>query len=49
MDRAESIVECEGFPRLNGGEAMAELNKPRPHNPPVATRIARYFPSLFML
>src|SRR5271167_2514181 len=36
MNRAESIEETEDLPRLNGGEAMAELKKPRPHNPPAS-------------
>src|ERR1700730_2873482 len=49
MDRPESIVENEDLPRLNGGEAMAELNQPRPHDPTAATHISRFFPSLFMM
>jgi ElaB/YqjD/DUF883 family membrane-anchored ribosome-binding protein len=48
MDRTESIVEGEALPRPIGGEAIAELIKPRPHNPPAATYINRLFPSWFM-
>ncbi len=48
MNRAESIEETEDLPRLNGGEATAELKKPRPHYPPAATHIIRWFPSLLM-
>jgi hypothetical protein len=41
MNRAESIEETGDLPRLSGGEAMAELKKPRPHNPAAATYISR--------
>jgi hypothetical protein len=34
---------------LNGEEAVAELNKPRPHNPLAAAYISWFFPSLFIL
>jgi hypothetical protein len=46
--RGESIVEGEDLPWLNGGEATAELIKPRPHNPPTAAHIGRLFPCWFM-
>src|ERR1700731_541273 len=48
-DRAVAIVEREDFPLLSGGEATAELIKPRPQSPPAATHISRLFPSWFML
>jgi hypothetical protein len=48
LDRAESTLKSEDHSRLSGGEAMAELNQPRPHIPPAATRISRCLSALFM-
>jgi hypothetical protein len=48
MDRAASTVAGDP-PALNGEEAVAELNKPRLHNPLAAAYISWFFPSLFIL
>jgi hypothetical protein len=34
------------LPRLSGGNAMAELSKPRPHKEPAAKLISRIFRAL---
>jgi len=47
MDRAESMMDGEWPPRLNGGEATAEQNKQKPHAP-VAMRISRFLSFCFM-
>ena len=48
LDRGDSMVESEDHSRPSGGEALAELNQPRPHNPPAATHISPFLPSLFI-
>lgn len=42
-ERAASVVGCDEIPRLSGGNAKAEFNKPRPHKTPAAKLISRIF------
>ena len=49
MGRAELIVESEDPVRLNGGEAIAELTRPRLNNAAAAMIISRFLPFVFML